>query len=102
MKTRRAREGDGFMPTIKSSTDLRNRYNEISTFCHANREPVFITKNGCGDLAVMSIDEFNGMRARLELYALIAESKTAIAEGRATPLKDAMRKVREDYAGGVI
>ena len=34
------------MPNIKSSTDLRNNYNEISTFCHESREPVFITKNG--------------------------------------------------------
>ena len=34
------------MPTIKSSADLRNNYNEISTFCHNYPEPVFITKNG--------------------------------------------------------
>ena len=43
------------MPIIKSSTDLRNNYNEISTFCHENEEPVFITRNGKGDLAVMSV-----------------------------------------------
>ena len=43
------------MPTIKSSADLRNNYNEISTHCHTYTEPVFITKNGKGDLAVMSI-----------------------------------------------
>ena len=46
------------MPRINSSTDLRNNYNEISTFCHENREPVFITKNGQGDLAVMSIEVY--------------------------------------------
>ena len=34
------------MPTIRSSADLRNSYNEISTFCHRYGEPVFITKNG--------------------------------------------------------
>ena len=43
------------MPVIKSSADLRNNYNEISTFCHNYPEPVFITKNGKGDLAVMSL-----------------------------------------------
>lgn len=32
------------MPTIKSSADLRNNYNEISSFCHTYMEPVFITK----------------------------------------------------------
>ena len=34
------------MPNIRSSADLRNNYNEISTFCHDYAEPVFITKNG--------------------------------------------------------
>lgn len=41
------------MPTIKSSADLRNDYNSISTLCHTYNEPVFITKNGKGDLAVL-------------------------------------------------
>ncbi|NMA04283.1 MAG: type II toxin-antitoxin system Phd/YefM family antitoxin, partial [Clostridiales bacterium] len=44
------------MPVIRSSTDLRNNYNEISAFCNKSREPVFITRNGQGDLAVMSIE----------------------------------------------
>ena len=43
------KQGGVFMPTIKSSADLRNNYNEISTFCHNYPEPVFITKNGKGD-----------------------------------------------------
>ena len=51
-------EGGAFMPTIKSSADLRNNYNEISTYCHNYPEPVFITKNGKGDLAVMSIEAY--------------------------------------------
>ena len=37
------------MPHIRSSADLRNSYNEISSFCHEYAEPVFITKNGKGD-----------------------------------------------------
>ena len=48
------------MPHIRSSADLRNNYNEISTFCHDRAEPVFITKNGRGDLAVMSIETYEG------------------------------------------
>ena len=47
-----------FLPKIKSSADLRNNYNEISTFCHTYPEPIFITKNGKGDLAVMSIEAY--------------------------------------------
>jgi PHD/YefM family antitoxin component YafN of YafNO toxin-antitoxin module len=52
------------MPTIKSSAELRNNYNEISTFCHTYPEPVFITKNGKGDLAVMSIEAYEEMTSR--------------------------------------
>jgi len=39
----RLEEEAGFMPNIKSSTDLRNNYNEIWTFCRESREPVFIS-----------------------------------------------------------
>ncbi len=45
------------MPTIRPSADLRNKYNEISEFCHEYSEPIFITRNGKGDLAVMSIED---------------------------------------------
>jgi len=41
------------MPIIRKSVDLRNSYSEIYEFCHKYREPVFITKNGAGDLVVM-------------------------------------------------
>ena len=59
------------MPAIKSSADLRNNYNEISTFCHNYPEPVFITKNGKGDLAVMSIEAYEELTSRFELYSQI-------------------------------
>ena len=55
------------MPKIRSSADLRNHYNEISTFCHDYAEPVFITKNGKGDLAVMSIETYEALTSRFEL-----------------------------------
>ena len=48
------------MPQIRPITDLRNT-NEISDICHARREPVFITKNGYGDLVVMSIETYEAM-----------------------------------------
>ena len=54
------------MPKIRSSADLRNNYNEISTFCHDYAEPVFITKNGKGDLAVMSIETYEALTARFD------------------------------------
>jgi len=62
------------MPNIKSSTDLRNNYNDISTFCRESREPVFITKNGQGDLAVMSIEAYERGRFQDEVYHMLMES----------------------------
>ena len=61
------------MPTIRSSADLRNGYNEISSFCHQYGEPVFITKNGKGDLAVLSIEAYEQLLGRFELYGLLQE-----------------------------
>lgn len=82
------------MPEIRSSAELRNRYNEISTFCHDYAEPVFITKNGKGDLAVMSIEAYEALAGRLELYGLIQEGLEDAAEGKARPLTDAMVDIR--------
>lgn len=90
------------MPNIKSSTDLRNNYNEISKFCHESREPVFITKNGQGDLAVMSIETYEMLNGKLELYRLIDEGRTAVKEGRKRPLADVMRDIRQEIADGKL
>ena len=48
------------MPQIRPITDLRNT-TEISDICHAKQEPVFITKNGYGDLVIMSIETYEAM-----------------------------------------
>jgi prevent-host-death family protein len=69
------------MPEIRRSSDLRNNYNEVSRLCHRYREPVFITKNGVGDLAVMSIESYNAGLARLELYDALAEGKRDFETG---------------------
>jgi PHD/YefM family antitoxin component YafN of YafNO toxin-antitoxin module len=88
------------MPSIKSSTQLRNNYNEISSFCHESREPVFITKNGQGDLAVMSIEAFEILSGKLELYRLIDEGRAAIEESRKRPFSDVMHDIRQEMADG--
>ncbi|MCD8130633.1 MAG: type II toxin-antitoxin system prevent-host-death family antitoxin [Lachnospiraceae bacterium] len=82
------------MPTIKSSTDLRNNYNDISTFCHTYHEPVFITKNGQGDLAVMSVETYEQLTGRLELYGLLQEGLDDVAAGRTQPFTEAMAEIR--------
>jgi len=52
------------MPVIRKSADLRNSYSDISDFCHKYREPVFITRNGEGDLAVMSIETYEAITGK--------------------------------------
>ena len=82
------------MPTIKSSADLRNDYNGISTLCHTYGEPVFITKNGKGDLAVMSIEAYEEITARFELYTSLERGLKDIQEGDTRPLSEALSDLR--------
>lgn len=82
------------MPKIKSSADFRNNYNEISTFCHNYSEPVFITKNGKGDLAVMSIEAYEQLVGRFELYGLIQEGLEDVKSENARPFSEAMADIR--------
>ena len=82
------------MPTIKSSADLRNNYNEISSFCHQYGEPVFITKNGKGDLAVLSIEAYEQLLGRFELYGLLQEGMDDIKSGNIRPFSDALSDIR--------
>lgn len=82
------------MPSIRSSADLRNSYNDISSFCHTYSEPVFITKNGKGDLAVMSIEAYEQLVGRFELYNHIAEGLEDIKAGKTCSFSDAMADIR--------
>ena len=83
------------MPTIISGSDLRNKYSEIASICHQHQEPVFITKNGQGDLALMSIELYEKLSGKLELYRLLSEGRTALTEERKRPLDKAMAELRK-------
>jgi len=82
------------MPIIKSSAELRNNYNYVSELCHENREAVFITKNGKGDLAVMSIEEYEYLIGRIELYNLLHDGLEDVRDGRTRSFDDAMSDIR--------
>ena len=69
------------MPVIRKSADLRNSYAEISNYCHKYREPVFITRNGVGDLAVMSIATYEEITGKQRLYNLLDEGLKDIKNG---------------------
>lgn len=86
------------MPTIRPSADLRNSYNEISEFCHEYSEPVFITKNGKGDLAVMSIEVYEQLKGRLELYSLLEKGLEDERTGKLRPLSQSLKEIRKELS----
>lgn len=81
------------MPSIRPSSDLRNKYNEISEFCHKHSEPVYITKNGQGDLAVMSIETYERLVGKFELYKLLDEGMEAMKKNRLVPADDVFNRL---------
>jgi len=82
------------MPVIRNSADLSSSYTEISDFCHKSREPVFLTRNGEGDLAIMSIEAYEEMAGRNELYKLIQEGIDDAENGRTLTEKEVIRNMR--------
>jgi prevent-host-death family protein len=69
------------MPQIRPISDLRNNFTEISKLVHDEKETVFITKNGYGDMVVMSMEEYELQQARLELYQKLAEAEVEAIHG---------------------
>lgn len=85
------------MPHIRPITDLRNT-NEISEACHKVDEPIFITKNGYGDLVVMSIEAYERKFALMEVYKKLAEAEAQVEKG--LPLlrgEEVFEKLRGKY-----
>ena len=82
------------MPTIRPSADLRNSYSEIAEFCHEYPEPVFITKNGVGDLAVMSIETYESLLGKITLHSLIEEGMNQVKQGKVSPMRKSIKEIR--------
>lgn len=83
------------MPTIRPSSDLRNKYSEISNFCHEYLEPIYITKNGKGDLAVLSIEAYERLVGKYELRKLLLDGIKDEEEGRVMDFDETFTKLRE-------
>ena len=69
------------MPVIKPISDLRNKANEISNIVHETDSPVFITKNGEGDMVVMSLVHYTQLQLKLDLYSKLAVAQSHVAAG---------------------
>ncbi len=84
------------MPLIRIISDLRNRATEISKLCHNEDQPVFITRNGKGDMVVMSHAHYERLQSTIELYQKLGEAEVLDASGEQgiTHVK-IMKKLRE-------
>ena len=69
------------MPLIRPISDLRNRATEISEICHAEDQPVFITRNGKGDMVVMSQAHYERIQSLIDLYQKLGEAEILDASG---------------------
>ena len=69
------------MPIIKSISSLRNHAREISSLCHKEDQPVFLTTNGESDLVVMSMDHYEKLKAELDLFEKLAVAQAQSAAG---------------------
>ncbi len=83
---------------IKPSAAIRNNYNEISELCKRTGEPVYLTKNGEGDLVVMDIDAFERKMKMLDLRAKLM----TVEEDRRKGITDCTVDELEEYLDEVI
>ena len=85
------------MAKILPSSELRNKYNEISNFCNTYHEPVYITKNGTGDLVVLSNSVYEDLIGRRELQRLLNEGLIAMRAGGGRPAKEIFADIEKEY-----
>ena len=87
------------MPNIRPITDLRNT-TEISDICHAKKEPIFITKNGYGDLVVMSIEAYEELIESNKIDRAISEAEEEYARtGELLDAREALTSLRRKHFG---
>lgn len=81
---------------IKASAALRNDYASISALAKETKEPIYITKNGEGDLVLMSIDAFEKREQMLQLRARVLQAEQERIDGQPTfSVSEARKRLRE-------
>ena len=86
------------MPEIRKSADLLSSFNEIRDFCQNYREPIFLTNNGQGELAVMSIEAYDELIGRIELYQSLHVGLSQINNGEVIE-EGQMMEILNSYIG---
>lgn len=85
------------MPQIIPIKDLKNTA-EISELCHKADEPIFITKNGYGDMVIMSMDMYEEALKKMNLYKELEISEKQLTEGKSKDARESLASTREKYA----
>jgi prevent-host-death family protein len=88
------------MPVIKPISDLRNKAKEISDLAHKKDEPIFITRNGEGDMVVMSMAHYSRLQLKIDLFGKLAVAQAQRAAGDrgrsfTAVMKDLRKRLRE-------
>ena len=83
---------------IKPSASIRNNYNEISALCKSTGEPVYLTKNGEGDLVIMSIDAYERREEVLKLRAkLEAAEQSRLSRQNTLSIEESRQRLEDIY-----
>lgn len=86
------------MMNIKPSAAIRKNYNQISDLCRETGEPVYLTKNGEGDLVVMDIESFARRESLLKLKEKLLQSALDIAKGQTYTVDETITAMRKAVA----
>ncbi|MCG8485260.1 MAG: type II toxin-antitoxin system Phd/YefM family antitoxin [Clostridia bacterium] len=84
------------MPKIIPIRDLKNT-SEISQMCQEASEPIYITKNGYGNMVIMSVKKKKKKLYMLDIYNKLAAAETQIAEGKVLEGDSSLKSIREKY-----
>lgn len=84
------------MPQIIPIKELKNT-SEISDMCHKAEEPIYVTKNGYGDMVIMSMEMYEATMKRLSMYHDIEISEQQIANGRVKDARASLLETRAKY-----
>ena len=84
------------MPQIIPIKDLKDTA-AISEMCHQADSPIFITKNGYGDMVLMSMEVYESMQKKWEIYSEIEQAEAEIARGQTMSAREGLAAVRAKY-----
>ena len=84
------------MPHIIPLRDLKNT-TAISQMCNESDEPVYITKNGYGEMVIMSIKAYEEKMFMADVYSKLAEAEAEIRDGKVSDAREGLKELREKY-----